>query len=338
MALAAVACALSVWLAGPAHANGPVAGVPASVTAVQQAAAPVVTDHRIVPGPNPPLPPGGPPHGSTRPVRRSPTRRRRSPRPASAVGRRARREPRGNRSRDRLQRRRDGGRDGRQERAPQHAAAVVRDASKHAADRRPQRAASGPPPSAAPRSASSSAAADTAVEPRLDRLDACARPPRRARRDRRADARSAASSRRPARALPATATGHALRRVASGGWRNATATREAPTQTLERVSGELAGFAAPVDAARLAVVRRRRPRRTRRHGAARPARPPDLRFPATRQPSSGSGRLRRPRRPSSLCLNDPASRPGRPQRTVLTAVAVLRFVVQRRLGREIPSR
>jgi hypothetical protein len=43
LALAVVACTLAAWLAGPAQANGPPAGVPASATAVQQAATPVVT-------------------------------------------------------------------------------------------------------------------------------------------------------------------------------------------------------------------------------------------------------------------------------------------------------
>jgi hypothetical protein len=43
LALAVVACTLAAWLAGPAQANGPPAGVPAPGTAVQQAATPVVT-------------------------------------------------------------------------------------------------------------------------------------------------------------------------------------------------------------------------------------------------------------------------------------------------------
>jgi hypothetical protein len=44
--------------------------------------------------------------------------------------------------------------------------------------------------------------------------------------------------------LPVIATGHALRH-AFNGWRHASATREAPTQAVERTGGELAGFAVP---------------------------------------------------------------------------------------------
>ena len=241
MALAAVACVLSLWLAGPAHANGPVAGVAASVTAVQQATAPVV-----------------------RTIESSPVRTASSPgRPAARVHK-ARAavadsvevastsvavaaQPAANHAATAVETASNGASTAVETAAkselPKHAAAVVRDASKHAADgvrKAPERAAS---VGSAPKRLV--AAADTAVNLVSIASTLTLDPPRR-------DGATGEPTRlggiltSAGAPLPATATGHGLRRNASGGWRNATATREAPTQTLERVSGELAGFEAPV--------------------------------------------------------------------------------------------
>ena len=127
---------------------------------------------------------------------------------------------------------------------PKHAAAVVRDASKHTANgvrKAPERAAT---VGSAPKRLV--AAADTVAK--LGSIASALTLAAPARRD--------GATGEPARfggfviptgaSLPATAIGHLVRHAASNGWRHATATREAPTQLLERVSGELAGFAAPV--------------------------------------------------------------------------------------------
>ena len=198
-------------------------------------------DHRIVPGPNRRFPraarrtgPQGPCGG--RRLRRGRLDRRRHRRSA-------RREPCGNRRRDRLQRRRDGGRDGRQERAPEARRGrrpgrlqARRDGVRKA----PERAAT---VGSAPKRLV--AAADTVAKLGSIASALTLAPARR-------DGATGEPTRfggivTPTGApLPATAIGHLVRHAASNGWRHATATREAPTQPLERVSGQLAGFAAPV--------------------------------------------------------------------------------------------
>ena len=219
----------------------PVAGVPASVTAVQQATAPVV-----------------------RTIESSPVRTAASPgRPAARVHK-ARAavadsvevastraaiaaQPAANHAATAVETASNGAATAVETAAkselPKHAAAVVRDASKHAADgvrKAPERAAT---VGSAPKRLV--AAADTVAKlgsiASTLTLDPARRDGATGEPTRFGGIVTAAGA-----ALPATAIGHLVRHAASNGWRHATATREAPTQPLERVSGELAGFAAPV--------------------------------------------------------------------------------------------
>jgi hypothetical protein len=240
LALAAVACVLSAWSAGPAHANDPLAGVAASVTAVQQATAPVV-----------------------RTIESSPVRTAASPgRPAARVhtARAAvadsvenasthaatAAQPVANHAATVVETASNGAatavETASKSELPKHATAVVRDASKHAANgvrTAPERAAAvGSAPKrlvvAANMVAKLGAIASTLTLTTARRDGVTGEP-----------TRFGGIVTSAGAAQPATATGHALRRVASTGRQSATATREAPTQPFERAGGELTGFEAP---------------------------------------------------------------------------------------------
>ena len=214
LALAAVACVLSAALAGPARANGPVAGVAASVTAVQQATAPVV-----------------------RTIESSPVRTAASPgRPAARVST-ARAavadsvQPVANHVAAAVETTSNTAATAvetvSKSELPRRAAAAVRVASKRAADG---------VRTAPRRTAEVDAALNTVAK-----LGAAPKP------------RDGVVAGEPTRlggvptaigaALPAAAIGYALPQSAASGWRHAAAGREAPTQPLERVADALAGFA-----------------------------------------------------------------------------------------------
>jgi hypothetical protein len=119
---------------------------------------------------------------------------------------------------------------------PKRVAATVRTASKHAADgvrQAPERAAA---VGSAPKHLA--AAVNTVAKLGLMPAFAPARP----------DGEPARFGGTPTTAgtvFPAFATGPAFRPAAPEGWRHATATREAPIQLLQRAAGELARFAVP---------------------------------------------------------------------------------------------
>ena len=226
MALVAVACVLAAWLAGPAHANGPVEGVPASVTAVQQVTAPVV-----------------------RTIESSPVRTAASPgRPAARVHR-ARAavadsvevvatasQPAADRAATAVETVSNATatavETASKSELPKRVAATVRVASKHAADG---------VRSAPRRTAAAGHAAqqlDAAVNTVAKLGIATAAP-----RDGGAPARFAGATTSTGVTLPTIAVGHAIRHAAASGWRHATAGREAPIQPLDRAVDALAGFA-----------------------------------------------------------------------------------------------
>jgi hypothetical protein len=255
LALAAVVCALAAWLAGPAHANGPVAGVPAPVTAVQQAAAPVVTTTPVRSTASPGWPAARVHRARAAAAETATVAETSSSRTATTA------EPTANDAAAAIETGANHGATAVERTAaasaaqtvdavPRQADDAVRAASARTASgvrTAPRRAAA---VGAAPKqlvASAKSAAANTASKLGWTVSTAELAAPRRADRTRgEAVAPSGDLATSTGAALPATATGSAPRPAAGAPSRSAAgAAREVRTQRLDRVGGELSGLALP---------------------------------------------------------------------------------------------
>ena len=207
LTLAIAACALAAWSAGPAQANGPVAGVPAPVAAVSQAATPVVTAIQSSPAASP-------------------------GRPAARVGRaRAAVADSVERAAAAVEPVSNGVAGGVETAAgaaataskSEHVAAVVRTAS--------ERTASGV--RNAPRQAAAAPKRLVAAANTAGKLGSTISATALTSTSRQGPTAPDGVAITTGAALPATANGDAVRHSAAGGWRNATAVREAPARPLE---------------------------------------------------------------------------------------------------------